>query len=74
MTPREYWDHYVEKNGGPAKVAAMLDIPYPTIAGVCNRSRGIGRKLADRLHAADPLLDRDQLVWVTADKSRDIAA
>ena len=70
MTPRDYWNHYVEQKGGPAGVAKFLDLPYPTIAAVCNGSRGIGRRLAARMHAADPLLDRDQLVWVTADKAR----
>jgi plasmid maintenance system antidote protein VapI len=69
MTPREYWNHYVERQGGPVKVAEALKIPYSTIAGVCNGSRGIGRKLADRMVAADPLLDRDVLVWVTAEKA-----
>lgn len=70
MTPREYWTHYVDRHGGPAKVAERLSIPYPTIASVSNGSRGIGRRLADRMVAADPLLDRDQLVWVTAERDK----
>lgn len=74
MTPREYFDHYVQRQGGPAKVAEALDIPYSTIAGVCNGSRGIGRKLAERMVAADPLLDRSQLVWVRATDDREAAA
>jgi plasmid maintenance system antidote protein VapI len=64
MTPREYFTTYIERNGGPAKVAEALDIPYSTIAGVCNGSRGIGKKLAARMKSADPLLDEGQLVWV----------
>jgi len=69
MTPREYWSHYVEVNGGPARVAERLNIPLSTIAGVCNGSRGIGRQLAERMAEADPMLDPKTLIWVTADKS-----
>ncbi|MFT3806081.1 hypothetical protein [Arenimonas sp.] len=66
MTPREYWNTYVERNGGPAKVSELTGVPLSTIAGVCNGSRGIGRRLAQRLAAADPMLDYKTLVWVTA--------
>ena len=71
MTPREYWDHYVERRGGLRKLADESGIPYPTLACVSNGSRGIGRKLADRLGSFDPLLDQSQLIWVTATKSPD---
>lgn len=64
VSPRDYWANYVAKNGGPASVAAALNIPYSTIAGVCNGSRGIGRRLAQRMADADPSLDREVLVWV----------
>lgn len=74
MTPREYWQHYVERIGGPAKVADHLSIPYPTIAAVCNGRRGIGKVLARRMKAADPILDESQLVWVTADANKGEAA
>lgn len=65
---RAYWSLYVEKHGGPAGTAKHLRIPYSTIAGVCNGSRGIGRSLARRMHMEDPLLDLDTLVWVAAEK------
>lgn len=67
--PRAYWDSYVEKNGGPTGVSEKLDIPYPTIAGICNGNRGIGRKLAQRMAKADKKLDVNVLVWVTPTKA-----
>jgi plasmid maintenance system antidote protein VapI len=70
MTPREYWAHYVEANGGPTKVAERLGIPFPTIAAVCNGQRGIGKGLAQRMNQADPMLDASVLVWVAADRSQ----
>lgn len=66
MDARTYWKAYVEKKGGPTKVAELLDIPYSTIAGVCNGSRGIGRDLAARMAAADPKLNASLLLWVRA--------
>jgi hypothetical protein len=68
MDARSYWNHYVEVHGGPAGVAGHLDIPYSTIAGVCNGSRGIGRHLAKRMAERDPLLDEKTLIWVVAEK------
>lgn len=64
MTPRAYWKNYVEKHGGPTGAAQHLDIPYPTIAAVCNGRRGIGHRLAKQMIAADPELDASVLVWV----------
>ena len=64
MTARQYWDDYVRSIGGAAAVAAHLEIPYSTIAGVCNGSRGIGRGLAKRMASKDPRLDERKLVWV----------
>jgi plasmid maintenance system antidote protein VapI len=61
---RDYWSSYVERTGGIAAVAERLETPYPTIAGICNGSRGIGRKLAIRFAAKDPMLDASRLVWV----------
>ena len=66
MTPRDYWNHYVEQHGGPTGVAARLAIPYSTIAGVCNGSRGIGRRLALRMASVDPMLDAGKLALVDA--------
>lgn len=66
MDARTYWNAYVDRIGGPTKVAAHLGIPYSTIAGVCNGSRGIGRDLAAKMAAADPALDASKLVWVRA--------
>lgn len=64
MDARPYWNTYTEANGGPVGVAAKLGIPYSTIAGICNGSRGIGRELATRMADADPELDAKILVWV----------
>lgn len=64
MTPRTYWNKYVKRQGGAARTAAALDIPYSTIAGICNGSRGIGRVLAKRMAAADKSLDESVLIWV----------
>lgn len=64
MDARTYWQHYVESNGGPVGVSERLGIPYSTIAGVCNGSRGIGHELASRMALADPMLDPQRLVWV----------
>jgi len=65
---RPYWDAYVSGCGGAKAVSDKLGIPYPTIAGICNGNRGIGRKLACRMAAADPLLDVNRLIWVTPEK------
>lgn len=64
MDARALWNSYVDKHGGPTAVAAHLGIPYSTIAGICNGSRGIGRALAERMAAADAELDARALVWV----------
>lgn len=66
MTPRDYWNQYVERHGGPAGVSIKMRVPYSTIAAICNGSRGIGRRLAQRMAEADPSLDPTVLVWVTA--------
>jgi hypothetical protein len=62
--PRDYWNTYVEQNGGPIGVATRLSIPYSTIACVCNGTRGIGRRLAIRMATADPMLDAGKLALV----------
>lgn len=67
---RNYWNLYVEQHGGPVGTSKHLGLPYSTVAGVCNGSRGIGRELARRMHDKDPLLDLETIVWVTADKKR----
>jgi plasmid maintenance system antidote protein VapI len=64
MDARTYWNTYVDDNGGPTRVAGKLGIPYSTIAGVCNGTRGIGRDLAARMHRADQSLDASVLLWV----------
>lgn len=66
MDARDYWNTYVEQQGGATAVSAKLGIPYSTIAGICNGSRGIGHDLALRMVAKDPLLDASKLVWVRA--------
>lgn len=64
MTPREYWSAYVEQSGGTAALALRAGIPYSTLQSVTNGSRGIGKALARKLKASDPLVDEKQLVWV----------
>lgn len=66
MTPRTYWQNYVKQHGGPVGTAERLDIPYPTIASICNGRRGIGHRLAARMAEADSSLDAATLVWVRA--------
>lgn len=68
-TPRAYWDAYVAGNGGAKGVSDRLSIPYPTIAGICNGNRGIGRGLARRMVEADPGLDANVLLWVAPIKA-----
>jgi plasmid maintenance system antidote protein VapI len=73
MDARAYWDHYVERHHGAVAVAALLDLPYSTVASICNGSRGIGRDLARRISDKEPLLDENVLIWVTAEKKRKAA-
>lgn len=68
MDARTYWDDYVSRHQGAAAVAQRLDIPYSTIAAVCNGHRGIGKKLAQRMASKDSSLDPQVLVWVVAHK------
>jgi len=70
MDARTYWNQYVQKNGGAAGVATKLGIPYPTIACICNGSRGIGRVTAQRMANADSSLDKSILIWVTPVESK----
>jgi hypothetical protein len=76
MEARDYWNAYVSRHGGPARVADRLSLPFPTIAAVCNGSRGIGKRLAERMAEADPELDRNSLIWVRpakpAEATRDV--
>jgi hypothetical protein len=69
MTPRTYWQNYVDANGGPTGVAERLGIPYTTIASITNGWRGIGRKLALRMVKADPSLNPALLAFVAATKT-----
>lgn len=68
MSARDYWNHYVGQQGGLPSVAARLSLPYSTIAGIHNGSRGIGRDLARRMAEADPMLDANKLIWVRSIK------
>ena len=67
MDARTYWNAYVDRHEGPAAVAQRLGIPYSTIAAVCNGSRGIGKKLAQRMADKDRDLDPKVLVLVLAE-------
>ena len=68
MDSRTYFHAYVEQCGGVPQTALRLAIPYPTIAAIANGGRGISKAMADRMVKADPLLDKNRLVWVTAEK------
>ena len=73
MEPRTYWNRYVDQHGGVGPTAARLGVPYSTIAGVSNGSRGVGRKLAARMAAADPLLDAGRLALIGPAPNREAA-
>lgn len=73
MDARTYWNTYVQRHGGVAGTAAHLGLPYSTVAGICNGSRGIGRDLALRMRKADPLLDPSVLFYLRANKPRKAA-
>ena len=66
MTPREYLVEYVERNGGAPECARRLEIPYSTLAAIINGQRGISAQMADRMHKSDPMIDRNQIVWIRA--------
>lgn len=74
MTPREYWAFYVEQAGGAGQLSARTGIPYSTLQSVCIGRRGIGKALARKLKASDPLVDEKVLVWVTPIPQQDEAA
>ena len=71
MDARAYWQTYVDRCGGVMETAEHLKTPYSSIAAICNGSRGIGRELAQRFSAADPLLDENVLIWVRPTKQRE---
>lgn len=64
MTSRDYLNAYIDSKGGLAAAAAHLSMPYPTLAAIKNGTRGISPKTAQKMAAADPLLDANRLVWV----------
>jgi plasmid maintenance system antidote protein VapI len=64
MSPREYLAEYVERAGGAPECARKLGLPYSTLAAICNGQRGISPAMAERMNKADPMLDRNTLVWV----------
>lgn len=66
MDARNYWLEYVNRCGGLKATAEKLQSPYQTIASITNGHRGIGRELAQRFAAADPMLDATRLIWVRA--------
>lgn len=65
MDARTYFLTFVERMGGRKAAALKLGIPYVTIASVCNGHRGIGKRLAERMHiASGGELDAARLIWV----------
>ena len=69
MSERDYLNAYIERNGGVAATAARLGMPYPTLAAIKNGTRGISPKTAQKMAAADPLLDASRLVWIRQTKA-----
>lgn len=69
MNPRDYLMAYIEREGGIPQVASKLGMRYPTLAAICNGHRGISPKMADKMQMADPILDRNRLVWIRATKA-----
>lgn len=64
MDGRAYLKKYVSKRGLPASATA-LSIPYPTLAAICNGTRGISKGMAKRLaENSGGELDANKLVWV----------
>lgn len=74
LSPRDYWDAYVERCGGLPALAEASGIGYSTLAGVSNGFRGIGRDLANRLVDFDPLLDKGVLLQIEPTRGTDAAA
>lgn len=64
MTPREYWNIYVEKCGGIPAMAKNYGLNYSTLAGIHSGARGCGRKLASNIKRVDPLADAGMLAMV----------
>lgn len=74
MDPRDYLLAYIDREGGIPQVAIKLGMAYPTLAAICNGHRGISPKMAERMQRADPILDRNRLVWIRATKAEKKAA
>lgn len=74
MDPRDYLLAYIDREGGIPQVAMKLGMAYPTLAAICNGHRGISPKMAERMQRADPILDRNRLVWIRATKAEKKAA
>lgn len=68
MDAKAYWNEYVDRTGGVKAVADKLGTPIQTIYSITNGHRGIGRRLAERFVARDPLLDPNKLIWVRANR------
>lgn len=67
MDPRTELLAYVESCGGREAAAEKLGLPYPTLCSICNGTRGVSRKMAQRLEVASGgALKAERLVWVEA--------
>lgn len=68
MTPREYLNHYVKTVGGAPTAATKLGIAYSTLNNILAGHRGVSPRLAQRMVAAEPLLDPNRLVWIRRER------
>lgn len=65
MDPRSPLLQYIDACGGKPQAAKVLDLPYSTLAAICNGTRGVGKDLARRLEeASGGQLNAQQLVWI----------
>jgi plasmid maintenance system antidote protein VapI len=69
MKPRDYLKQWVADAGGCPAAAARLKVPYSTLAAILNGYRGISPRMAERMHKADPTIDRNVIVWVRPQSS-----
>jgi hypothetical protein len=69
MDSRDYLMKFVDECGGKPAAAKQLRIPYSTLAAICNGTRGIGKRLAERMAANSAgKLSASRLIWVQADR------
>ena len=65
MSERDHLLQFVKHQGGVPKAASTLNIPYSTLASICNGYRGISKAMAKRIAtASNGELKEELLVWI----------